>query len=141
MNRRLSRRKLTSERGQAMAELALVLPVLMLILLAIIQCGITFNHYLTLTDAVRVGTREAAVSRSLPNPAALAEARVRSAASGSLDDSQLGVTVTFRDLSGGSQVVQGGNVTVRATYPYEIRILGITFGDGTLTSETTERVE
>jgi Flp pilus assembly protein TadG len=130
-----------SERGQAMVEFAMVAPILLLILLAIIQCGITFNHYLTLTDAVRVGTREAAVSRSLPNPAALAEARVRSAASGSLDDSQLGVTVTFRDLSGGSQVVQGGNVTVKATYPFEIKILGITFGDGTLTSETTERVE
>jgi Flp pilus assembly protein TadG len=124
-----------------MVEFALVLPILLLILLAIVQGGIAFNHYLTLTDAVRAGTREGAVSRSLPNPAGIAEARVRSAASGSLDDSQLGVTVTFSDLSGGNQVVQGGNVTVRATYPFEIKILGITFGDGTLTSETTERVE
>ena len=141
MTRQRTIRKAKDERGQALVEFALVAPILLLILLAIVQCGIAFNHYLTLTDAVRAGTREAAVSRSLPNPAGVAEARVRAAASGSLDDNELDVTVTFKDLNGGGQVVQGGDVTVKATYPFEIKILGITFGDGTLTSETTERVE
>jgi Flp pilus assembly protein TadG len=144
---RIRNKSTRDENGQALAEFALVLPILMLILLAIIQFGITFNHYLTLTDAVRAGARQGAVSRSVTNPAAAAEARVRSAASGSLDSAtcvpgeSLCVTVTFKSLSGGSQVEQGGDITVRATYPYEINLLGLVVKSGDLISETTERVE
>ena len=52
--------------GQAMVEFAIVVPILLMLVLGIIQCGIPFNHSLTLTDAVRVGARQAAVSRTLP---------------------------------------------------------------------------
>ena len=38
-----------------MAEFTLVLPVLAILLFGIIQFGITFNNYITLTDAVRAG--------------------------------------------------------------------------------------
>jgi Flp pilus assembly protein TadG len=133
-----------NERGQAMVEFALVAPVLLLILLGIIQFAITFNHYLTLTDAVRAGARQASVGRSTSDPVGTAVARVRSAASGSLDTSPavMGVEVTYFDpVSGKSEPIQGGNVTVKATYPFSINILGIVVKDGTLTSETTERVE
>jgi hypothetical protein len=34
-----------------------------------------------------------------------------------------------------------GDVTVRATYPFRIRLLGLVVFDGTLKSRTTERVE
>ncbi len=44
------------------------LPILLLLVFGIIQFGILFNHYLTLTDAVRAGARQAAVSRTLPEP-------------------------------------------------------------------------
>jgi len=126
------------EDGQAMVEFAMVAPILLMLVLGIIQFGIVFNHYMTLTDAVRAGARQAAVSRTLPNPAATAEARVRSAASGTLSDAgnpaQLAVTVT-------STFAQGSDVTVRATYPYSINLLGVVVKSGRLTSETTERVE
>ena len=67
------------ESGQAMVEFAIVLPVLLVLVFGIIQFGIVFNHYLTLTDAVRAGARQAAVSRTLPEPPAAAKRRVRSA--------------------------------------------------------------
>ena len=35
----------------------------------------------------------------------------------------------------------GESVTVRATYPYTINLLGFVVSSGNLTSETTERVE
>ena len=35
----------------------------------------------------------------------------------------------------------GESVTVRATYPYTINLLGFVVSSGDLTSETTERVE
>lgn len=123
-----------SERGQAMVEFALVLPILLVLVLGIIQFGILFNNYQTLTDAVRVGARQAAVSRTLADPAGTATARVRTAAGTSLDDARLDVEVT-------STWTQGSDVTVRATYPYEINIIGLVVKSGRLTSETTERVE
>lgn len=126
------------ENGQAMVEFAIVVPVLLMLVLGIIQFGILFNHYLTVTDAVRAGARQAAVSRTLADPAGSAEARVRSAASGSLSDAgdpaALVVTVM-------STFAQGSDVTVKATYPYSINLLGVVVKSGRLTSETTERVE
>src|SRR3712207_3323787 len=52
-----------NEKGQSVAEFALVLPLLMLVLLGIVQFGMVFKQYITLTDAVREGARKAAVSR------------------------------------------------------------------------------
>ena len=67
-----SQQNLRDERGQAIVEFAIVASMLLVLLLGIAQFGIAFNHYLTLTDAVRTGARQGAVSRSIPNPAAAA---------------------------------------------------------------------
>jgi Flp pilus assembly protein TadG len=140
------RDKKANENGQAMVEFAIVLPILLTLVFGIIQFGIVFNHYMTLTDAVRAGARQAAVSRTLPDPAGAADSRVRSAASGSLSDaddtSTLVVTVTAYDpASGQAKFAQGGDVTVTATYPYSINVFGLPITTGLLTSKTTERVE
>lgn len=125
-----------------MVEFALVLPILLLLVFGIIQFGILFNNYLTLTDAVRAGARQAAVSRTLSDPAGAAESRVRSAAATSLKDADLDVTVTAYDpQSGQAKFAQGGDVTVTATYPYSVNLLGFVVKSGRLTSQTTERVE
>ena len=135
--------RIRKEDGQTFVEFAFVLPILLAVVFAIVEFGIAFNNHLALTDAVRAGSRQGAVSRLLPNPAGVAEQRVRDAAGGSLDPTNPNfiVTVTFRDVGGGSAIEQGGNITVRATYPYEIDIFGIPIKTGTLISETTERVE
>ena len=57
------REGMRNEEGQAMTEFAVALPIVALVLFAILQFGIAFNNYLTLTDAVRRGARVAAVSR------------------------------------------------------------------------------
>jgi Flp pilus assembly protein TadG len=130
---RLRHRFGDSEDGQALVEFALVLPLLALILFAIIQFGIAFNNYLALTDAVRAGAREAAVSRAAPDPTAQAEDAVRDAAA-NLDQDDLTVTVT-------STWVRGEDVRVLATYPFTLNVLGVAVASGKLESETTERVE
>jgi len=71
-----------SENGQAIVEFALVLPILMAILLGIIQFGIVFNNYITLTDATRAGARKAAVSRFLNDNGASAKQAVQDSATG-----------------------------------------------------------
>jgi Flp pilus assembly protein TadG len=117
-----------------MTEFALVLPVLALILFAVIQFGIVFNNYVTLTDATRAGARRAAVSRQDPNHDAAVIAAVRSSAS-NLDSSKLSVPPPS------STWQSGGDVTVTASYPYSISLLGMVVKSGRLSSTTTERVE
>jgi Flp pilus assembly protein TadG len=126
----------TNERGQTLVEFALVLPILSLLLLGVIQFGVAFNNYITLTDAVRAGARKGAVGRHLDNPQAAVEQTVRTAASDNLKPADLLVTVN-------SAWTQGSDVTVSASYPYDIKLLGfgVTIKSGRLTSSTTERVE
>ena len=125
-----------------MVEFAIVAPILLLLVFGIVQFGLLFNNYLTLTDAVRTGARQAAVSRTLADPVATTKNRVTSAAAGSLKTSDLAITVDPYDpINGTHSWVQGGDVTVTATYPYAISLLGLVVTSGRMTSQTTERVE
>jgi Flp pilus assembly protein TadG len=126
--------QIRNEQGQTMTEFALVLPVLALILFAVIQFGIVFNNYVTLTDATRAGARKAAVSRDDPNRDNDVMAAVRSSAS-DLDGSKLSVSPPTSTWDSGS------DVTVNASYPYSISLLGLVVKSGRLSSTTTERVE
>lgn len=130
-----SRRKIEirSERGQSLTEFALALPILALLLFAVIQFGITFNNYVTLVDATRAGARKGAVGREQQNPAAAVTQEVRASAK-DLKQSDLNVTVT-------STWQPSADVTVTATYPYSISLLGMVVKSGQLSSTTTERVE
>jgi Flp pilus assembly protein TadG len=127
-----------SESGQGIVEFALVLPLLLMLVLGIIQFGITFNNYLTLTDATRVGARKAAVSRGLGDNGAAGQAAViASAANLNLTPDRVSVTVT----APGNWATPGSDISVTATYPYSINILGFVVGSGNLTSTTHERLE
>jgi Flp pilus assembly protein TadG len=127
--------KLKNERGQTMTEFALVLPLLVVLLFGIIQFGIAFNNYVTLTDAVRAGARKAAVSRNLSDPAGACRAQVL-AAGDNLNSTELG-----KNLSCTSSWSPGSDVTVYADYPYDIKLLDWTVYSGRLKSTMKERVE
>jgi Flp pilus assembly protein TadG len=122
-----------NQQGQTMTEFALVLPVLALLLFAVIQFGIVFNNYVTLTDATRAGARKAAVSRQTSDPTGTTVTAVRNSASG-LKQSNLNVTVS-------STWQASSDVSVTASYPYSISLLGLVVKSGRLSSTTTERVE
>ncbi len=134
MRRRLGNR---NESGQAMVEFALVAPILFTILFAIVQFGIVFMNSVALTDAVRVGARKATVSRSAADPSGATTAAVLGAAN-DLNKSTLSGRITVSTPGGWTP---GDSVTVSATYPYSINILGIVVASGDLHSATTERLE
>ena len=117
-----------------MVEFAMVLPLLLVVLFGIIQFGILFNHYITLTDATRVGARKGAVSRTAADPGALAKAATVNAASG-LKEPELKVLVNATAWAPGAEL------TVQATYPWDVNVLGVVVASGTLSSKTVERVE
>jgi Flp pilus assembly protein TadG len=124
-----------SQQGQTAVEFALCAPILIVLLLAVVQVGIAFGHYLTLTDATRAGARRATVNRLIAGPAADAEQAVRSAAS-DLDQAKLKVTVASSDWT-----KPGSDVTVTATYPFAIDLFGWVVRSGDLSSTQTERLE
>lgn len=130
-----NRRKinLRSQQGQSLTEFALALPILALLLFAVIQFGIVFNNYVTLTDATRAGARKGAVGRQLSNPQGDTITAVRNSAQ-DLKQSNLNVTVI-------STWQPGADVSVTADYPYSISLLGMVVKSGRLSSKTTERVE
>lgn len=122
-----------SEKGQSLTEFALALPILALLLFAVIQFGVAFNNYVTLTDATRAGARKAAVGRQSFNPVSDCQAAIRGSAQ-DLTQSDLVPTCS-------STWQPGADVTVTATYPYKISLLGLVVKTGRLSSTTTERVE
>jgi Flp pilus assembly protein TadG len=122
-----------NEKGQSMTEFALVLPILAVLLFGVIQFGIVFNNYIQLTDAVRAGARKGAVGRHLQNPEGAVIQTVRDAST-SLKQSDLNVSVT-------SSWQHGEDVSVTASYPYSINLLGVVVKSGRMTSTTKERVE
>jgi Flp pilus assembly protein TadG len=138
------RSRSSREGGQAFVELALVLPVLLLLLLGVIQFGTIFRDYIALTDATRVGARQAAVSRSIlpdTNRIPLVVAKVQKAAV-NLDPNKMSVTVTPVKIDGVTPGwEESGDVTVRSTYPFKINLFGMVLYNGLLQSRTTERVE
>jgi len=145
------RSKRREEKGQAVVELALVLPIVLMLLLGIVQFGMLFKDYIALTDATRAAARQGSVARSLQPPSSR-EASVISRAQKAgvnLDPAKMTVTVELRDTNGtlmtpnsaDSSWVKSGDVTVRSTYPFRIKLLGLVFFTGRIQSRTTERIE
>jgi Flp pilus assembly protein TadG len=122
-----------NERGQTMTEFAMILPLFVVLLFGVIQFGIAFNNYVSLTDAVRAASRKGAVSRESGNPTGACTSAAYNAA-GDLNSSQLTVTCS-------STWQPGADLTVTGTYPYSIKLLGWVVKSGNLKTQIKERVE
>src|SRR5438128_4373223 len=109
---RRARSRMRGQGGQALVEFAIALPVLMAIILAIVDFGITLNHWETLTDAVRAGGRAAATCRF--------GGSASSAFSAAATDLP-GVAVPGNPACPSTS---GGTITYSASYPYHIRVFG-----------------
>ncbi|TML68026.1 MAG: hypothetical protein E6G13_11040 [Actinobacteria bacterium] len=129
----LQRLKIKDEQGQTLTEFAIVLPLLVVLLFAIIQFGVVFNNYLTLTDAARAAARKGAVSRNSSNPTGDCQTQGFNAA-GDLDQSKLQLTCS-------SSWDPGSDVEVDAQYPYSVTLFGLPLISGDLKTVMKERVE
>jgi Flp pilus assembly protein TadG len=111
-------------------ELALLLPLLVVLLLVILQIGVLGRDVVLVTHASREAARAAATD---PDPGAAAAA-ARSASG--LDPARMTVTIAGR---GGT----GSHVSVTVTYRAgtDVPLIGDLLGDRTIRSSTTMRVE
>jgi Flp pilus assembly protein TadG len=94
--------------GQALAETALCMPVLLALLLGIIDIGWLYNHQLMLTHAAREGARQGTLGQTGPQIRAAVKSTLQASGFSPLPtDAQ--VTV---DMSGGK-----AKVTINADVP------------------------
>ena len=130
-------KKLQKKRkGQSLVETALILPVILLLLTAIIDFGLLFNHYLIVSNASREGARGA----SLGNTNEQITNTVKNVAS-TLDESKLSITITPNRPADRKA---GTTVTVAVKYQYSMItpiIAAIIPGPFDLETNTTMRCE
>ena len=134
---RLRDRNLRSEHGQAAVEFAFVAPLLIVLLLAIVQVGISFNNYLRVTDAARAAARQAIVART----AGYTISDIQQAAQNASGGLNLAGRVTVNDPTDPTLSHGGSTLTVTVTYPYSINVLGLVVSSGNLTSSMTDLLE
>jgi Flp pilus assembly protein TadG len=137
----------TSEDGSALVEIALVMPVMMMVLTAICTFAIGFNNQLTLTSAVGSGGQYLQLIRTTTSdPCADTLAAIKSAAP-SLTSSNLtlsfnlnGTAVSGNTCAGDQTYLsQGQPVTVTAKYPCALGIYATKFTTGCqLSASVTE---
>ena len=140
MLRHFARLRRKGEKGQSLLEFALVAPIFFVLLFAIVDFGMAFQAWITVTNAAREGARLGVVRAT----AADIDARVREAA-GPLDDGNLSVIVTNAEGDPGESVV------VEVDYDYTLitplgDLLGLIGGGGigdsfTLSSTADMRLE
>ena len=129
------KRTIKNEQGQTMVEFAFVLPILLVMLFGIMQFGVILNNYVALTDAARAASRKGAVSRNASDPKGDCEA------TGYAAGTNLKNPRTDFVLTCDSSWDIGSDVTVTATYPYDIKLLDWVVTSGTLNTTMKERVE
>ena len=119
------------ERGGAMVELALTVPILMLLVTGVVSIGTLMEQDMQLTDAVNVAAKELAISRgNTTDPCNLVYTIVTASAPYlALTSSDFSYTFNGNAQSGSScsstnsstgaagELVQGTPITITVTYP------------------------
>jgi Flp pilus assembly protein TadG len=129
------RSRLERQDGQAFVEFAIVLPLLVMLVMGIVQFGLAFHNYLSITDATRVGARAAAVKRTSGACAAATTAIQNTVSAEQWSTISSRITCTTPD---GTDT--GDQVKVIVKYPYSIGLPGFS-ASGDLTASATERLE
>ncbi len=106
---RLIHKKGEGERGQSLVEFALIVPLFLLLMFAIVDFGMGFYSWITVTNAAREGARIGAVGAD----SATITQRVKDTA-GSLNNSNL--TISVSNAKGNS----GETVGVTVNYQYQL---------------------
>jgi len=120
---RRRRNRLADDRGSELIELAIVLPILLLVCAAIMDFGFLFQRWEVVTNAAREGARLA----SLPGGYTTTDVQNRVndyLVAGGLSAAPTAPTVTYADVAIGGAGPTVSMVTVTVDYPSEFAFLG-----------------
>jgi Flp pilus assembly protein TadG len=143
----------SDESGSSIVELAVCLPILMIIVTGITSFGIAINNYITLTNAVEIGGRQLAILRGNTTDPCSDVTTTIAAASTLLKSTKLNYTFNLNGTTytssttptssscpaGTALLSQGKPMTVTVTYPCTLLIYGKNLMPScTLTAQVTE---
>ena len=128
------RKLLRSEFGQSMVETAIVLPVVLLLLVAIVDSGRVFHSWLIVTNAAREGARSA----SAQQPWATVQTRIEAASGAWTCGAELTCTPTNIQGASGESVSISVTRDVTLLTPIMSALWG---GTVTLTGNATMQLE
>ena len=138
------------ERGQAILELALGLPLLLTLLIGSVEFGIAFNNELTLTYATDTAAQLLSISRGQTTDPCQTASQAVYAAAPYLNQSNLQFTIvmdgnsyTTPSCSGGqSNLVQSQSAKVTVSYPCNLQLFGFNPAPNcALTAQTTVLIQ
>jgi Flp pilus assembly protein TadG len=110
MLRLIRRRRKNGEKGQALVEFALIVPIFLILLFAIVDFGMGFYSWITVTNAAREGARLGAVLATQQE----IEDRVYESVNLPDEATKMNVTVT------NAQGEPGESVAVQVDYDYDL---------------------
>jgi Flp pilus assembly protein TadG len=161
--RRNGRRRGKGEEGQALVEMALVMPFLLLLITAAIQFGIMLSDYSTLVNAARLGARELALGRTESDPCDPAVKQAIASASGQLAIPSGDITPSFplqatagtdycgtnssctyvydTSCNSNGAEIEGDDAEITIKYPYTLKVFGLGILSLNLTTTSTNAVE
>jgi Flp pilus assembly protein TadG len=130
------RGRLSDERGAAIVEFAVILPVLLLVLVGTIQLGLFIYTLVDVRQATDEGGRILTTLRSNPNGMQNVEDRVAASVGSEVDKTKLSYT-----FSSQPPWAAGTSVTMTVTYPDGLTLMGIDISDGPIKDTAQVTVE
>lgn len=140
------RRLSADDAGQALAEFALIMPVLFLLIAGILGFGRAYSIQQVVVDAAREGARAAVVQDSSTADSTTGVARVRHIINVRLRNAAVDTTTATITLAGNWRA-SGDSMQVYVNVPYQLPLLSVLMGWATgspnfnLHSTTTMRNE
>jgi len=128
-------------RGQSSVELALVLPLLVLVIFACLKVGMAFFAYEQVASAANAAARAAAVNHGADPTAAARTAAKSISPTVGLTDSEIAVSYVSTATPAGAAWSYPGTVTVTITHPLTFDFLGQLPQVFNLKATSTKRLE
>ena len=133
--------------GGAMVEMAVTLPLILLIMTAIFSFSIALYQKLMLAEAVSNGGRVLALERGDGDPCKKTASAIYAAAPG-LDPNKItltfvldGTTYSGASCNGTTSMNEGHDAQVIASYPCSLKVYGVHYASCKMTSQITEVVQ
>lgn len=144
---------LSDNEGSAIIEMAVSLPLIMLIMTGIFSFSVALYQKLQLAEAVSNAGHYLAVARGDHDPCATATAAVQNAAPG-LSTKSLTITIILNGTTetssscpgtgttgANTDLAEGKNAQIKVTYPTALNVYGRSFASFNLQSQVTEVVQ
>ena len=130
------------EKGQNLVEFAMVVPIFLILVFSIVDFGMGFHAWITVTNAAREGARIGAVGANFDD----IRTRVATTSNGLLNPTEEDIRVRYVDLDNNGKIDRGDSVVVESDYEYQLitplkAFLGVAFDSINFSSCTDMRLE